>query len=135
MEKDFRLEDIFDAYRPDLDDGTEFMATLQHKLEAADYLRAMREAERRHCRRMTLAALVAGLVLGGMLMAALLLLPYDIPVSSLVLPGLAAVLSQEVTRLVCTVLASVLAGCLVIAIVHLLDTERSTPLPYPKGQK
>lgn len=135
MEKDFRLEDIFDAYRPDLDDGTEFMATLQHKLEAADYLRAMREAERRHCRRMTLAALVAGLVVGGMLMAALLLLPYDIPVSSLVLPGLAAVLSQEVTRLVCTVLASVLAGGLVIAIVHLLDTERSIPLPYPKGEK
>ena len=29
MEKDFRLEEIFDAYRPDLGDGAKFMATLQ----------------------------------------------------------------------------------------------------------
>ncbi len=63
MEKDFRLEEIFDAYRPDLGDGAKFMATLQHRLEAAEYLRAMREAERRHCRRMMLAALLAGLVI------------------------------------------------------------------------
>lgn len=135
MEKDFRLEDIFNAYHPDMGDGTEFMAALQRRLEAAEYLRAMREAERRHCHRMVLAALLAGLALGGMLVAVLLLVPHDTPVLTMAVPGLSAVLSWEGARLVCTMLASVLLGGLVIAVIHLLATEQGTPLPYPMKKR
>ena len=131
MEKDFRLEEIFDAHRPDLGDGAKFMATLQHRLEAAEYLRAMREAERRHCRRMMLAALLAGLVVGGTLVAVLQQMPHDTPLPARIAPGLSAGLSREGARLACTVLASALLGGLVIAVIHLLGMEQGTPLPHP----
>lgn len=129
MEKEFRLEDIFDAYRPDLSDSTKFMATLQHKLEAAEYLRTMREAERQHFRNIMAVVLVTGVLIGSVLTATILLLPQDTPVLTLTLPGLSAILPLEFIKIVGTLLISLLMGGTVIAVAHLLDAEQR-PLPF-----
>lgn len=129
MEKEFRLEDIFDAYRPDLGDSTKFMATLQHELEAAEYLRTMREAERRHFRKIMAVVLVTGVLIGSVLTATILLLPQDTPVLTLTLPGLSAILPLEFMKIVGTLLISLLMGGTVIAVAHLLDAEQR-PLPF-----
>lgn len=120
MEKDFRLEELFAGYRPQLSDKAEFMASLQRKIEAVEYIRNEQEAQIRHYRRAVWIALLVGLLTGGGLMAALLLLPVTTPTLTLNLPGLAHILTPEIGHLADTLMMSLLQGMVTMAVTHLL---------------
>lgn len=127
MEQDDKLREIFADYKPDLGDSAAFMDSLQRQLEAVEYLRQMQKAEARHCRRVTLAALLAGIVAGAAMMAGLLLWPGTAPMFTLGLPGVAQVITPEVARLAGTLVTSLLLGILtMVATCMLLPAPRPT---------
>lgn len=129
MEQDDRLREIFEDYKPNLGDSSQFMASLQQRLEAVEYLRQMQEAETRHYHRVTLATLVAGMVAGGAMVAALLLWPGDVPMLTLGLPGLAQVVTPEAMRLLCIIGLSLLLGVLTMATTCVLLPSTRTEMP------
>ncbi len=110
MKKDTTLEEIFAGFQPDLGDGSEFMAALDRKLEAVEYVRKVQEAQVRRYRMMMVAALVVGLVLGSGLTAAVLLLPDSVPSLTWMLPGLTMVIPAEAVRLAAICVAGTLLG-------------------------
>ena len=67
MEKDKMIEDLFADFRPELSDNDKFMASLNRKLDAVEYIKKMQEAQLRRYRlaiTVTLGlAIVAGLAL------------------------------------------------------------------------
>ena len=79
MMKDKALEELFLAQRPQFDDKDEFMARLTRKLDAVEYLRQYEEANLRRYRYAMVAVFVAGIVVGGALLALVLSTPSELP--------------------------------------------------------
>ena len=79
MMKDKALEELFLAQRPQFDDKDEFMARLNQKLDAVEYLRQYEEANLCRYKYAMLAVFVAGIVVGGALLAFVLSTPSQLP--------------------------------------------------------
>lgn len=79
MMKDKALEKIFLAQRQQFDDKDEFMARLTRKLDAVEYLRQYEEANLRRYRYAMVAVFVAGIIVGGALLAVVLSTPSELP--------------------------------------------------------
>ncbi len=79
MKKDKALEELFLAARPTFDDGDAFIAKLEKRLDAVEYLKQHEEACIRRYRYAMLAAFVLGLVLGGGAIALMLAMPAEQP--------------------------------------------------------
>lgn len=69
------IEEILRENKPSVPDGEDFMIELNARLEAVEKIKAAVCAERRRGRARLLAALLAGLAAGGLLMALVLLSP------------------------------------------------------------
>lgn len=69
------IEEILRENKPSVPDGEDFMIELNARLEAVEKIKAAICAERRRGRVRLLAALLAGLAAGGLLMALVLLSP------------------------------------------------------------
>lgn len=95
MKKDKALEELFLAARPTFDDGDAFIARLEKRLDAVEYLKQHEEACIRRYRYAMLAAFVLGIVLGGGAIALMLAMPAEQPLFSFgVENGLLLALSQ-----------------------------------------
>lgn len=79
MMKDKALEELFLAQRQQFDDEEEFMARLTRKLDAVEYLRQYEEANLRRYRYAMVAVFVAGIIVGGALLAVVLSTPSELP--------------------------------------------------------
>lgn len=77
MKKDKALEELFLAARPTFDDGDAFIARLEKRLDAVEYLKQHEEACIRRYRYAMLAAFVLGIVLGGGAIALMLAMPAE----------------------------------------------------------
>ena len=79
MNKDKVLEDLFLAQKPHFDDNNAFMASLQKRLDAVEYVKQHQEAAIRRYKLMMVVAFVAGLISGGVAMALVLFMPIGSP--------------------------------------------------------
>ena len=79
MNKDKALEDLFLAQKPHFDDQTDFMAALNRRLDAVEYVRQHQEATLRRYKMAMAAAFVIGIVSGAVTLAFVLSMPADVP--------------------------------------------------------
>lgn len=79
MMKDKALEELFKAQRPVFEDKDEFMARIEKKLDAVEYLRKYEEANLRRYKYVMVATFVMGIVVGGFMLAYILSVPADVP--------------------------------------------------------
>lgn len=79
MMKDKALEELFKAQRPVFEDKDEFMARIEKKLDAVEYLRKYEEANLRRYKYVMVATFVMGIVVGGLMLAYILSVPADVP--------------------------------------------------------
>ena len=79
MNKDKALEDLFLAQKPHFDDQTDFMAALNRRLDAVEYVRQHQEATLRRYKMAMAAAFVIGIVSGAATLAFVLSMPADVP--------------------------------------------------------
>ena len=79
MNKDKALEELFLAQKPQFNDSEEFMASLEKRLEAVEFIKRHQEATIRRYKMAMVAAFVVGIVSGGVTIAFLLSAPAAIP--------------------------------------------------------
>lgn len=79
MMKDKALEELFKAQRPVFEDKDKFMAQIEKKLDAVEYLRKYEEANLRRYKYVMVATFVMGIVVGGFMLAYILSVPADVP--------------------------------------------------------
>ena len=124
MNKDKDLEELFLAQKPHFDDGDAFMASLNKRLDAVEYIKQHQEATIRRYKMAIFVALVVGIVSGVITMVFLLSSPIDEPLFSFFGQdgdhALSAVLLwlSENSRLMTAALLSVLITLGMISIVN-----------------
>ena len=122
MMKDKALEELFLAQRPQFDDKDEFMARLNQKLDAVEYLRQYEEANLRRYKYAMLAVFVAGIVVGGALLAFVLSTPSQLPLLTFHASSGIMLAIEQYSRTVATIVLSLIMGFGIISIVsNILD--------------
>ena len=122
MMKDKALEELFLAQRPQFDDKDEFMARLTQKLDAVEYLRQYEEANLRRYKFAMLAVFVAGIVVGGALLAFVLSTPSQLPLLTFNASSGILLAIEQYSRTVATITLSLIVGLGIICIVsNILD--------------
>ncbi len=118
MKKDKALEALFLAHRPQFDDKEKFMERLTRKLDAVEYLRRYEEANLRRYKYAMLAAFVAGIVVGGALLALVLSAPSELPLFTFhASMGILSAIGQS-SRMLATVALSLIIGISIISIIN-----------------
>lgn len=79
MNKDKDLEDLFLTQKPQFDDNEAFMASLNKRLDAVEYIKQHQEATIRRYKMALVAAFVVGIISGGITIAFLLSRPAAVP--------------------------------------------------------
>lgn len=120
MKKDKALEEIFLAARPTFDDGDAFIAKLEKRLDAVEYLKQYEEACIRRYRYAMLAAFVLGIVLGGGAIALMLAMPAEQPLFSFGVENALLVALGQYSRYAALVLVSALVCLAVVSIVNIV---------------
>ena len=77
--KDKELEELFLAQKPHFDDNATFMASLNKRLDAVEYVKQHQEATIRRYKMTMVAAFVVGIISGIVTTAFVLSTPIDIP--------------------------------------------------------
>ena len=122
MIKDKALEELFLAQRPQFDDKEEFMARLNKKLDAVEYLRQYEEANLRRYKYAMVAVFVAGIVVGGGLLALVLSSPSELPLFTFHATSGILLAVEQYSRTIATIALSLIMGFGIISIVsNVLD--------------
>ena len=79
MNKDKALEDLFLAQKPQFDDNEAFMASLNKRLDAVEYIKQHQEATIRRYKMALVAAFVVGIISGGITIVYMLATPIRVP--------------------------------------------------------
>ena len=120
--KDKALEELFLAQRPKFDDKDEFMARLTKKLDAVEYLRQYEEANLRRYKYAMVSAFVAGIVVGGALLALVLSTPSELPLFTFHASSGILLAIEQYSRTIATIVLSLIMGLGIISIVgNVLD--------------
>ena len=80
MNKDKSLEELFLAQKPHFDDSEAFMASLNKRLDAVEYIKQHQEATIRRYKMALVVAFVVGIISGGVTIAYILSMPTTVPV-------------------------------------------------------
>lgn len=106
MNKDKDLEELFLAQKPHFDDNEDFMASLNKRLEAVEYLKQHQEATIRRYKMAMVVAFVVGIISGGVTIAYVLSTPAEVPLFTFrVQQGLLAWLAANSRILTATALS------------------------------
>lgn len=108
---------LFGSYEPKMESGDVFMAKLERRLAAVEYVKQMQEAQLRKYKRAVLLAFVVGIVIGGSLIGVVLAMPVDAFSVSLDISVGRMMLVPEHLRLVLLTVLSLGMGYSVIAAV------------------
>lgn len=122
MNKDKDLEELFAAYRPTFDDGDAFMQRLNRRLDAVEYLRQYEEANLRRYRYGMVAALVLGVVMGGVLMVVSLAMPADVPLFTFTVKSELLLLIGQHSRFIAICLLSLLMSFGIISTLMIMQS-------------
>ena len=79
MTKDKALEELFLAQQPQFDDNADFMAALNRRLDAVEFVRRHQEATIRRYKMAMVAAFIVGIVSGAVTMVYILSTPVEVP--------------------------------------------------------
>ncbi len=82
MNKDKALEELFLAQKPQFNDSEEFMASLEKRLEAVEFIKRHQEATIRRYKMAMVAAFVVGIISGAVTIVFVLSAPAAIPLFS-----------------------------------------------------
>ena len=110
MKKDKALEDLFLAQKPQFDDSDAFMASLNRRLDAVEYLKQYQEATIRRYK----MAMVATFVIGIMF---LLATPADVPLFTFRLHSVFLQWLSENSRILVAIALSLLMSFGLISII------------------
>lgn len=122
MNKDKDLEELFAAHRPTFDDGDAFMQRLNRRLDAVEYLRQYEEANLRRYRCGMVAALVLGVVMGGVLMVVSLTMPADVPLFTFTVKSELLSLIGQHSRFIAICLLSLLMSFGIISTLMIMQS-------------
>lgn len=79
MNKDKALEELFLAQKPQFDDSEAFMASLNKRLDAVEYIKQHQEATIRRYKMALVAAFVVGIISGIVSIVFMLTMPAEVP--------------------------------------------------------
>ncbi len=120
MKKDKALEELFLAAQPTFDDGDVFIARLEKRLDAVEYLKQHEEACLRCYRYAMLAAFVLGVILGGGVIAVMLAMPAEQPLFSFGVENALLVALGRYSRYAVLVLVSGFVCFTIVSIVNIV---------------
>ena len=108
---------LFDAFQPNMRDDAQFVAKLERRLEAVEYVKQMQEAQLRRYKYSVLVAFVCGIVMGVGLIGVVLSLPEDCHKQSWIIPVGQMEYLQEHIRMILLALLSLGVGYSIISAV------------------
>lgn len=120
MKKDKALEELFLAARPTFDDGDAFIARLEKRLDAVEYLKQHEKVCLRRYRYAMLAAFVLGVILGGGVIAVMFAMPAEQPLFSFGVENALLVTLGRYSRYAVLVLVSGLVCFTIVSIVNIV---------------
>lgn len=121
MMKDKALEKLFLAQKPSFDDGDAFMAALDKRLDAVEFLMQYQEKKKRQYRYCMIAALLTGLVFGcGMMVFAFALQPAPAAMIH-VQADVFRLLSDNAHTIAITLLSLFISGSIIVIFNILVD--------------
>lgn len=118
-DKDKTLEQIFGDFNPDLGNGDAFMARLDRKLDAVEFIKARQEKQLRQYRYAVMAAFVLGVAVSGVMFAIILGEPADLPTFSFGIESLPFLLLEENSRMLSLTGLAMLMSAGIIVIVNM----------------
>ena len=122
MNKDKELEELFLAQQPHFDDNEAFMASLNKRLDAVEYVKQHQEATIRRYKWAMVAAFVVGIISGAIAIAFVLSLPAEVPLFTFNAQSATLLWLSEHSKIIVTTALSLLMGFGAISIVsNLLD--------------
>ena len=110
MNKDKELEELFLAQQPHFDDNEAFMASLQKRLDAVEYVKQHQEATIRRYKWALVAAFVVGIISGAITIAFVLSLPTEVPLFTFNAQSATLLWISENSRIIVTTALSLLMG-------------------------
>ncbi len=133
MNDDIRLQVLFDDFRPTLTDSEQFSSQLERRLAMIDEIRETQAAEIRRYRMAVVAAFVAGIVFGSVLLAVILATPSEAPLFSFGINFYPLHFIEQNSRLISALLTSLM---ITISIVAILNTsELAHRMKFSSPQK
>lgn len=121
MEKDKFIENLFADFKPELNDSDRFMAALESKLEAVEYIRKMQRAQLRRYRLAMVVALVLAVMAGIILFFVLNALPEGVRLFSFHTDFAPLVFLEQNSRIITLVATALLVSYGIIACSSLLS--------------
>lgn len=118
-DKDKTLEQIFGDFTPDLGNGDAFMARLDRKLDAVEFIKARQEKQLRQYRYAVMAAFVLGVAVSGVMFAIILGEPADLPTFSFGIESPPFLLLEENSRMLSLTGLAMLMSAGIIVIVNM----------------
>lgn len=134
-DKDKTLEQIFGDFTPDLGNGDDFMARLDRKLDAVEFIKARQEKQLRQYRYAVMAAFVLGVVVSGVMFAIILGEPADLPTFSFGIESLPFLLLEENSRMLSLTGLAMLMSAGIIVIVNMWQELASMKDMHESGIK
>ena len=116
MNKDKELEELFLAQKPHFDDNEDFMASLNKRLDAVEYVKQHQEATIRRYKWAMVAAFVVGIISGAITIAFVLSMPAEIPFFSFSARSAVLIWVSEHSRIIVTTALSLFMGFAVFSI-------------------
>ena len=110
MNKDKELEELFLAQQPHFDDNEAFMASLNKRVDAVEYVKQHQEATIRRYKWAMVAAFVVGIISGAITIAFVLSLPAEVPLFTFNAQSAALIWLSEHSRIIVTTALSLLMG-------------------------
>ena len=110
MNKDKELEELFLAQQPHFDDNEDFMASLNKRLDAVEYVKQHQEATIRRYKWAMVAAFVVGIISGAITIAFVLSMPAEVPLFTFNAQSAILIWLSEHSRIIVTTALSLLMG-------------------------
>lgn len=110
MNKDKELEELFLAQKPHFDDNEAFMASLNKRLDAVEYVKQHQEATIRRYKWAMVAAFVVGIISGAITIAFVLSMPAEVPLFTFNAQSAILIWLSEHYRIIVTTALSLLMG-------------------------
>ena len=110
MNKDKKLEELFLAQQPHFDDNEAFMASLNKRLDAVEYVKQHQKATIRRYKWAMVAAFVVGIISGAITIAFVLSIPAEVPLFTFNAQSAVLIWLSEHSRIIVTTALSLLIG-------------------------
>lgn len=121
MNDDRILQEFFDSFQPTLADSNLFNQRLERKLDMIDEIRQAQAKQIRRYRMAVVAALVAGVILGGGLLAFILSTPSDEPLFTFNINFFPLLFIEQNSRLISALLTSLMIAFCIVAMMNVYE--------------